>query len=170
MKKLWFLVIVIFLSGCMTVRSYVVEKPRIDLDIKGNQGYLSGTPKDKPRKSRLGDTRKVSVVEIEFGPRRHYKDKLRRREIDDIDIVDEDIFLDDLVPVKTIKAVSVKPPAPKKKYKYYIVKKNDTLQKISYKFYKTTKKWKFIYDNNKRAIKDPNKVYPGTKIKIPVFK
>ncbi|MCQ9205376.1 MAG: LysM peptidoglycan-binding domain-containing protein [Omnitrophica bacterium] len=168
MKKLWFLVIAIFLSGCMTVRSYVVEKPRTDLDIDGNQGYLSGTPKAGPRENKLGDTRKVSVVEIEFGPRRHYKDKPRRREVGDIDIVDEDVFRDDLAPVKSRKVVSVKPPVSKKKYKYYIVKKNDTLQKISYKFYKTTKKWKFIYDNNKRAIKDPNKVYPGTKIKIPL--
>lgn len=168
MKKLWFLVIAIFLSGCMTVRSYVVEKPRTDLDIEGNRGYLSGAPKEKPGRNRLGDTRKVSVVEIEFGPRRHYKDKSRRREVGDIDIVDEDVFRDDLAPVRPRKVVSVKPPVPKKKYKYYIVKKNDTLQKISYRFYKTTKKWKFIYDNNKRVIKDPNKVYPGTKIKIPL--
>lgn len=168
MKKLWFLVIAIFLSGCMTVRSYVVEKPRTDLDIEGNRGYLSGTPKEKPGRNRLGDTRKVSVVEIEFGPRRHYKDEPRRRGGDDIDIVDEDVFLDNVAPVRPRKVVSVKPPVSKKKYKYYIVKKNDTLQKISYRFYKTTKKWKFIYDNNKRVIKDPNKVYPGTKIKIPL--
>lgn len=171
MKNLWFLVIAVFLSGCMTVRSYVVEKPRIDTEISGNRGYISGTPKPSTKTSRLGKTRKISVIEVEFGPRRNYGVTKRRVKDDEIDIVDEDYFSEKITykPVKKKRVIRYKPKyrVKKGKYKYYVVKKNDTLQKISYKFYKTTKKWKYIYDYNKDVLKSPNKVYPGTKIKIP---
>jgi len=43
----------------------------------------------------------------------------------------------------------------------YTVGKNDTLQKISTKFYGTSKKWMKIYEANKDVLKGPNKVYPG---------
>ncbi len=64
---------------------------------------------------------------------------------------------------------------PKEKYasakksdgKTYVVKKGDTLQEISQKFYGTTKRWKKIANANKDVIKDPNKLVVGTKIKIP---
>ena len=59
-------------------------------------------------------------------------------------------------------------PEPVLEYKYYTVQKNDTLQKISHKFYGTTRKWGLIYKNNKGIIKSPDKVYPGLRIKIPV--
>jgi nucleoid-associated protein YgaU len=50
----------------------------------------------------------------------------------------------------------------------YTVQKGDTLQKISKKFYGTTKKWTKIYEANKDIIKGPNKIYPGQAINIPV--
>lgn len=49
----------------------------------------------------------------------------------------------------------------------YTVKKGDTLQKISQRFYGTTKQWNKIYQANKRAIKDPDKLTIGTKLTIP---
>ncbi|PIQ88790.1 MAG: hypothetical protein COV72_06520 [Candidatus Omnitrophica bacterium CG11_big_fil_rev_8_21_14_0_20_42_13] len=52
-------------------------------------------------------------------------------------------------------------------FKEYTVEKNDTLQKISQKFYGTTKKWKKIYDANTDTLKSPDKVYPGQKLNIP---
>jgi nucleoid-associated protein YgaU len=65
-------------------------------------------------------------------------------------------------------------PAPKEHYapeekggKTHVVAKGETLQKISEKYYGTTKKWKKILDANKDVIKDPAKLKPGTKIKIP---
>ncbi len=54
-----------------------------------------------------------------------------------------------------------------KEYKYYTIQKNDTLQKVSQKFYDTTKKWKLIFDYNKKVIKKSNNIYPGMRIKIP---
>lgn len=55
----------------------------------------------------------------------------------------------------------------KKAARTYVVKKGDTLQKISEKFYNTTKKWRRICDANKKVIKDCDKLEPGTKLVIP---
>ncbi|MDD2680209.1 MAG: LysM peptidoglycan-binding domain-containing protein, partial [Candidatus Omnitrophica bacterium] len=49
----------------------------------------------------------------------------------------------------------------------YTVGKNDTLQKISKKFYGTTKKWTKIYEANKDVLSGPDKVYPGQELNIP---
>jgi LysM repeat protein len=50
---------------------------------------------------------------------------------------------------------------------YYVVQKNDTLQKISEKFFGTTKKWKAIYNANKNILKSPDRIRPGQKLAIP---
>ena len=50
---------------------------------------------------------------------------------------------------------------------YYVVKKGDTLQKISEKFFKTTTKWKDIYEANKHILKTPDRIRPGQKLAIP---
>lgn len=49
----------------------------------------------------------------------------------------------------------------------YIVKKGDTLQKISNKMFGTTKKWKKIYEANRPVLKSPDRIRPGQKIVIP---
>ena len=49
----------------------------------------------------------------------------------------------------------------------YVVKKGDTLQKISGELYGTTKKWKKIFDANKDTLEDPNKIRVGQKLIIP---
>jgi nucleoid-associated protein YgaU len=49
----------------------------------------------------------------------------------------------------------------------YTVAKNDTLQKISKKFYGTTKRWMKIYDANKDVLRAPDKLYPGQVLNIP---
>jgi nucleoid-associated protein YgaU len=56
---------------------------------------------------------------------------------------------------------------PKKAARTYVVKKGDTLQKISEKFYGTTKHWRRICEANKKVIKDCDKLEPGTKLVIP---
>jgi nucleoid-associated protein YgaU len=50
---------------------------------------------------------------------------------------------------------------------YYIIKPDDTLSKISLKFYHTKTKWKKIADANKKIISNPNVIKPGWKILIP---
>jgi nucleoid-associated protein YgaU len=49
----------------------------------------------------------------------------------------------------------------------YVVKRGDTLSKISRSQYGTDKRWRDIYKANKARISDPNKIRPGTKLIIP---
>lgn len=48
----------------------------------------------------------------------------------------------------------------------YEIKPGDSLSKIAQKYPNMT--WQKIQDANKDTIKDPNKIYPGQKIKIPL--
>ncbi|MGD8499903.1 MAG: LysM peptidoglycan-binding domain-containing protein, partial [Phycisphaerales bacterium] len=51
--------------------------------------------------------------------------------------------------------------------KFHIVSKGETLSKISYKYYGSAGKWQKIFHANRKTIKDPDKVTPGTKLIIP---
>jgi len=52
--------------------------------------------------------------------------------------------------------------------KEYIIKKGDTLSKISKDQLGGGHRWKYLYELNKTRIKDPNKLKAGQKILIPV--
>lgn len=165
MKKLLLLAGVIFISGCLTTRTYTKKEPRKDLDIEGNQGCLSGVCKEEPRENRLGDTRTISVVEVEFGPEEIKKDATVWERVPD-EAAEEEIALAE---AEGLEAASLKEPAEggRKETINYTIQKNDTLQKISDKFYGTTRKWNFLYENNKDVLKSPDRLYPGAVIKIP---
>ncbi|MCL1911946.1 MAG: LysM peptidoglycan-binding domain-containing protein [Leptospirales bacterium] len=49
----------------------------------------------------------------------------------------------------------------------YVIKKNDTLTKISQTVYGNYRLWKDIYNANKEKIKNPNKIYSGQVLTIP---
>ncbi len=50
----------------------------------------------------------------------------------------------------------------------HVVAKGDTLQKISKKYYGTTKNWKKIYEANRKTLKGgPDELVVGTKLIIP---
>ena len=165
MKKLLFLAGIIILSGCLTMRNYTKEEPRKDLEIEGNQGCLSGECKGESSENRLGDTRTISVVEVEFGPR---EIKGEAVEVGAVEGKEVKVKIP-LQEIKVIEAVSGEELASLDKIeaRYYVVKKNDTLQKISHKFYGTTRKWNFIYKANKDVLKSSDKVYPGVELLIP---
>jgi len=55
-------------------------------------------------------------------------------------------------------------------YEVDTVEKNDTLQKISKKFYGSYSKWPKIYEVNKTKISDPDNIVAGTVLKVPVQK
>ena len=52
-------------------------------------------------------------------------------------------------------------------YGYYVVKPGDSLSKIAKHFYGNGNAWKAIFEANKDILKDPNKIFPGQKLKIP---
>jgi len=151
--------------GC-TVRTYTVTKDRVDQNLAGNRGYLSGdapTVEGEPRSK----TRKTSVMEIEFGsfwgkdkeaaavteePQVEYVSEPMEEAYDDED------FLAEEPAIVTEEEMT---------YTSYEIQKDDTLQKISKKFYGTYRKWKKIYEANESVIKDPNRIKPGIIIQIP---
>ncbi len=60
-------------------------------------------------------------------------------------------------------------PAPKKKAQTYTVKKGDCLWVIAKKYYGDGKLYPKIFNANRNKIKNPNLIYPGQVLTIPVL-
>lgn len=143
------------LSGCVA-RTYNLTRDRVDQDlssVSGNRGYLMGKA---PEPAERDTTRTVRVFEIELG-----KNKKAAP-----------------CPATTPLAATTSEPAMIQEqetpvqetsvsFEKYTVGKNDTLQKISKKFYGTTKNWMKIYKANKDVLRAPDKLYPGQVLNIP---
>ena len=54
-----------------------------------------------------------------------------------------------------------------KTQKFHIVRKGETLSEISYTYYRSARQWPKILEANRKTIRDPKKLAPGTKIIIP---
>lgn len=52
-------------------------------------------------------------------------------------------------------------------YETYEVKAGDSLSKIAKRVYGSGNQWKRIFEANTDVIQDPNKIFPGQKLKIP---
>ncbi len=64
-----------------------------------------------------------------------------------------------------VSEVNVQEPS-QQKVEIYEIQKGDTLWAIAEKFYGDGNKYKKIFEDNKEVIKDPDKIYPGQKIRI----
>ena len=53
--------------------------------------------------------------------------------------------------------------------KIYEVVSGDSLSKIAKREYGNASEWNRIYDANRDLLNDPNKIYPGQKLKIPAL-
>ena len=76
----------------------------------------------------------------------------------------------DSTPVPTARPLPKESYAPTqpKATRTYVVKKGDTLQRISRKYYKTNKKWRAIYNANRDILtQGPDYLQVGMKLKIP---
>ncbi|MFA4989303.1 MAG: LysM peptidoglycan-binding domain-containing protein [Candidatus Omnitrophota bacterium] len=145
---------ILILSGCVT-RTYSVSKDRIDQNLStGNRGFITGKAPAQEATARK-DTRTIQVFEFELG--RSYKAKEGYAvppAVETNEILIEETFAE---PKAETGVTSQR----------YVVTKNDTLQKISKKFYGTTRNWTKIYEANKDTLSGPNKVYPGQVLNIP---
>jgi nucleoid-associated protein YgaU len=74
----------------------------------------------------------------------------------------EKIVADDL------KAPPPKPEEPEEKAEFYEIVSGDTLGGIAKKYYGSAGKYMKIFEANRDIITDPNKIYPGQKIRIPL--
>jgi nucleoid-associated protein YgaU len=162
-----------FLSGC-TVRHYVVEKERVDQDLAaGNQGYLAGkVPETLTTQERL-TTRSTYVTEIEL-PIFNKKKELGVPATQAGLTQESSVAAEAALGTETIQNESITETTPASatgtpvRLEKYTVQNGDTLEKISKKFYGTTKYWAKIYEANKDTLKGPDKIYPGKVINIPV--
>lgn len=153
------------LSGCVA-RHYTVIKERVDQDLtQGNRGYIQGSVPPQQGESR-SKTRKTHTVEIEMANPFKIKNlppvdetKKEGSALETGAVSQEDM----LSGQESDSGISESLAGAEE----YVVQKGDTLQKISSKFYGTTKKWTKIYDANRGVLKSPDRVYPGQKISIP---
>ncbi len=74
----------------------------------------------------------------------------------------EKVVADDL------KAPPPKPEEPEPKAEFYEIVSGDTLGAIAKRYYGSAGKYMRIFEANRDIISDPDKIYPGQKIKIPL--
>ena len=146
------------LSGCVA-RTYNLTRDRVDQDLSsssGNRGYIMGKA---PEPTEHPATRTTRVFEIELGLAK--KSDLKCPSTTPLAAntnIEEPAMLQEQGTQNETAAQS---------FEKYTVCKNDTLQKISKKFYGTTKKWHKIYEANKDVLRAPDKLYPGQTLNIP---
>jgi len=158
------------LSGCV-VRTYSLTRDRVDQDIKsGNRGYVSGQTTEDKELAQRKTTRTTQVVEVELHAPVKFekmpKSKPPKKTSDD-EVWGNRGYITQKETTPRMKeslVASVTIPV----IENYTVRKNETLQKISQKFYGTTKRWLKIYDANRDVLKGPNKIYPGQVLRIPL--
>lgn len=152
--------------GCTRVRTYSVEKERVDQNLAaGNMGYLSGTPSEsevnQPRKT----TRKTYVAEVEVGKYRTPKKKTARPVASAMAVETAQEPVSEPIAEPTPEEMASTSEAAA--VTMYTVEPNDTLGKISQKVYGSAKKWKKIFEANSDHLKSPDKIYAGQVLKIP---
>jgi len=158
-------VVIFAVAGCTHVRTYTVEKDRVDQDLsQGNAGYMSGTSgeagSDKDRKL----TRTTYVAEVELGSSHRAKRLKKQATTGVVETVQEPLEASQMKgSAETVPEAS----ETKEVFTSYTVQNNDTLQKISSKVYGTSKKWNKIYEANKDKMKTPDRIYAGQVLKIP---
>lgn len=76
--------------------------------------------------------------------------------------------VDDRIQVDTSKAAPELKPEPEPETKYYTVAKGDTLSKIAKEFYGNPNKYNVIFEANKPMLANPDLIYPGQVLRIPI--
>lgn len=158
-------VIILLATGC-SVNTKLIERERVDQEVEGNQGYLTGTPPPVSADRRM--TRKYYEVQVEL-PAAIEEEKFSTKPSHDSSVSDYSVSAPEPEETaeETTSIVTSEKAQLKQEYLSYKVKKGDTLQKISEKFFGTTKRWKDIFSENKDTLKSPDKVRPGQTIRIP---
>jgi nucleoid-associated protein YgaU len=59
-------------------------------------------------------------------------------------------------------------PSPGQRVEYYVIQKGDTLSKIARQYLGNAMDYPKIFEANREVIKDPDLIYPGQKIRIPL--
>jgi len=70
--------------------------------------------------------------------------------------------------VSEVNVDNVTSPEPTEKVEYYVIKSGDTLSGIAAKYYGKGSLYPRIFEANREVIKNPDLIYPGQKIRIPL--
>ena len=71
--------------------------------------------------------------------------------------------------IKEVKADELEVEQPSEaKVEYYVIEKGDTLWAIATKYLGSGNRYPEIFEANREVIKDPDLIYPGQKIRIPL--
>jgi nucleoid-associated protein YgaU len=70
--------------------------------------------------------------------------------------------------VSEVAAGAVSAPEQHAKVEYYTIESGDTLSAIAKQFLGSASDYPKIFEANREVIKDPNLIYPGQKIRIPL--
>ncbi len=70
--------------------------------------------------------------------------------------------------VKEVNVSNLTSPSQEDKVEYYTIVKGDTLSGIAKKFLGNAMDYPKIFEANREVIQDPDLIYPGQKIRIPV--
>ena len=70
--------------------------------------------------------------------------------------------------VESVEAGGLSSPEQTIEVNYYEIQKGDSLWKVADKFYGDGSKYTAIFEENREVIKDPDKIFPGQKIRIPM--
>lgn len=172
----YLLAFVLVLQGCV-VRTYPVTKDRVDQDLTlGNRGYLKGESIQEGRERKTKRTTQVFEIELRAPIKfeRMPKPKPQEEKIalerpiqkteDSLSEGNRGYIISSVEPQITPQIPETESHPSMEKY---TVQKGDTLQKISQKFYGTSKKWNRIYKANQDVLKGADKIYPGQIISIP---
>ena len=160
------------MSGCV-VRTYPCVRDRVDQDLStGNHGYISGSGPAVQGERKT--TRTTETVEIELRPLIKFDgSKGKHSESAGKEAITGTSAEESAEGNKGYLSQSVSPEMAEPKtqtqgsFEKYTVQKNDTLQKISSKFYGTTKRWKKIFNANSDVLKTANSIRPGQVLNIP---
>jgi nucleoid-associated protein YgaU len=145
------------------VRTYSVTRDRVDQNLTGNQGYISGSAPAGAAQPKKFSQRTTRVVEIELGnPIKFERVKEPPKPIEEAGGYLGAETAPAWQPDDILQEIS-----PEPQFENYVVQKDDTLQKISTKFYGTTRKWMKIFKANEDVLSSPDKLRPGQTIKIP---
>jgi nucleoid-associated protein YgaU len=78
------------------------------------------------------------------------------------------LMVGNLQGVNQVNADNLKSPAASQKVEYYVIKSGDTLSAIAQHYYGKGSAYPRIFEANREVIKDPDLIYPGQKIRIPM--
>lgn len=166
--SLMVLLSVFVLSGCV-IRTYEITKQRVDQDLTGgNCGYIMGQAPEEMNMQERKRTRKTQVIEVELYSPIKFMKKRRAKSMKTEEARPEKEEIMGNRGYLVGGSMEREGMAAKQKFEKYTVRRWDTLQKVSKRFYGTTKKWNMIYEANKDKIKSANKIYPGQVLDIPV--